>query len=178
MAYSERNPETGSGQSIWPGGIPQPLGEIATRGDGFALALGGAAAVLVGALLPFVSNVQEMVYETPYPTGFQVNAGGRFLSFLFGLLLAGLAVWARYRPVLRRPVAIAALITSLTGLAGYFLFTIAGFIGISSQDDYGPANVTWNPNIGILLSILGCAACALAAFVMIRTRPPAPGEPR
>jgi hypothetical protein len=87
-------------------------------------------------------------------------------------------VWARYRPDLRRPVAIAAFIASLAGLAGYCLFTVAGLIGISSQDDYGPSDITWNPSIGIALSIIGCAACAFAAFVIIRTRPPAPGQPR
>jgi hypothetical protein len=36
--------------------------------------------------------------------------------------------------------------------------------------------VSWYPNIGALDSIAGCAACVIAAIVMLRT--PAPGETR
>lgn len=177
MAYSERNTETTNGQSIWPGVMPQQLEEIAMRENGLVLALWSGAAVAVGALLPFIYNVQTTVDGTPFATG-GIDAGDRFVSFLFGLLLAGLALWTRYRPVFRRQIAIASLVLSLLGLAGYCLFTLIGFVSFTEQTSYGPTQYSWDPSIGALLSIGGCAACAIAALVMLRTRPPALSEHR
>lgn len=59
--------------------------------------------------------------------------------------------------------------------AGYSLFTLAGVAGFTEQTG---VQVSWDPSIGALLSIGGCAACVAAAIVMLRTRPPAPGETR
>ena len=178
MEYSGRNPETGSGQSIWPGVVPQQFEEIAMRGNGLVLALWGGAAVAVSALLPFIANVQTTVDGTSFATGFGFSAGDRFTSFLFGLLLAGLALWTRYRPVFRRRIATASLITSLLGLAGYCLFTLIGIANFTVQTSDGPTQYSWDPSIGALLSIGGCAACAIAAAVMLRTSPSALSEPR
>jgi hypothetical protein len=179
MEYSGRNTETRSGQSIWPGVVPQQFEEIALRGNGLVLALWGGATVAVSALLPFIANVQTTVDGTSFATGFGFSAGDRFTSFLFGLLLVGLALWARYRLVFRRRIAIASLISSLLGLAGYCLFTLIGVAGIPAQDGYGDlGQVSWDPNIGVLLSVGGCAACAIAAAVMFRTSPSALSEPR
>jgi hypothetical protein len=177
MSYSERNTETSSGQSIWPGVVPQQLEEIALRGNGLVLALWGGAAVAVAALLPFISNIQATVDGTSFATG-GISAGDRFISFLFGLLLAGLALWTRYRPVFHRRIATASLVASVLGLAGYCLFTLIGVADITVQTSDGPTQYSWDPSIGALLSIGGCAACAIAAIVMLRTRPPAASEPR
>ena len=166
-------PGTGSGQFPWPGVVPPQLEQIAMRENGFVLALWGGIGAAIGALLPFIYNVQ--IDGTPYPSGSVINAGDRFISLFFGLLLAGLAVSTRYRPVYRRPIAISALVLSLLGLAGYSLFTLAGVAGITEQTG---VQVSWYPNIGTLDSIAGCAACAIAAIVMLRTRPPVPSEPR
>jgi hypothetical protein len=171
-------PGTGSGQFSWSGVVPPQLEEIARRGNGLVLALWGGIAVAGGALLPFVCNVQETVDGTSFATGSAISAGYRFISLLFGLLLAGLALWTRYRPAFRRRIAIAALVASLLGLAGYFLFTLIGLAGITAQASYGTAQLSWDPSIGALLSIGGCAACATAAIVMLRTRPPALSQPR
>jgi hypothetical protein len=157
MEYSGRNAETGSGQSIWPGVVPQQFEEIAMRGNGLVLALWGGAAIAVGALLPFVYNVQTTVAGTSFATG-GISAGDRFISFLFGLLLAGLALWTRYRPAFRQRIAIASLVVSLLGLAGYCLFTLVGVADITVQTDNGPTQYSWDPSIGTLLSIGGCAA--------------------
>lgn len=169
-------PGTGSGQFSWSGVVPPRLEEIAMRGNGLVLALWGGSAVAVGALLPFIYNAQ--VDGTPFATGSVISAGDRFISLLFGLLLAGLALWTRYRPAFRRRIAIASLVVSLLGLAGYCLFTLIGVADITAQASYGPAQVSWDPSIGALLSIGGCAACAVAAIVMLRTRTPALSEPR
>src|ERR1700689_1824509 len=86
-------PETGSGQFSWTGVVPPRLEQIAMRENGLVLALWGGMAVAVGALLPFIYNVQEAVDGTPFATGSGsvISAGDRFISLLFGLLLAGLA---------------------------------------------------------------------------------------
>jgi hypothetical protein len=169
-------PETGSGQFPWSGVVPPQLEEIAMRENGFVLALWGGIGIAIGALLPFIYNVQ--VDGTPFAAGSVISAGDRFISLLFGLLLAGLALWTRYHPAFRRRIAIASLVVSLLGFAGYSLSTLAGVAGITMQTDVGPAQVSWYPNIGALLSIAGCAACAVAAIVMLRTRPPALSETR
>jgi hypothetical protein len=167
-------PESGSGQFSWS--VPPQLEEIAMRGNGFVLALWGGAAVAVGALLPFIYNVQETVAGTPFATGSVISAGSRFISLLFGLLLAGLALWTRYRPAFRRRIAIASLVVSLLGFAGYCLFTLTGLADVTIQTYNGPTQYSWDPSVGALLSIGGCAACAIAAIVMLRT--PAASETR
>jgi len=166
-------PGTGSGQFSWSGVVPPRLEQIAMRENGFVLALWAGIAVAIGALLPFIYNVQ--VDGTPYAAAPLIGAGDRFVALLFGLLLAGLAVWTRYRPAFRRPIAIASLALSLLGFAGYCFFTLAGVAGFTEQTG---VQVSWYPSIGALLSIAGCAACAVAAIVMLRTRPQAPGESR
>ena len=171
-------PETGSGQFSWSGVVPPQLEEIAMRGNGFVLALWGGVAVAVGALLPFIYNVQEAVEGTPFATGSGsvISAGDRFISLLFGLLLAGLALWTRYRPAFRRRIAIASLVVSLLGFAGYCLFTLTGLADVTIQTYNGPTQYSWDPSVGALLPIAGCAACAIAAIVMLRT--PAASETR
>jgi peptidoglycan/LPS O-acetylase OafA/YrhL len=169
-------PGTGSGQFSWSGAVPPQLEQIAMRENGFVLALWAGIGVAIAALLPFIYNVQAN--GTPAATGYVINTGDRFISLLFGLLLAGLALWTRYRPAFRRPIAIASLVVSLLGLAGYCFFTLAGVAGITMPIDAIPAQASWDPSIGALISIAGCAACAIAATVMLRTRPPALSETR
>ena len=164
-------PETGSGQFSWSGVVPPRLEEIAMRQNGFVLALWGGIGIVIGAVLPFIYNVQ--VDGATAPSGFGIGIGCRFISLFFGLLLAGLAVSTRYWPVFRRPIAISALVLSLLGFVGYSLFTLAGIAGITEQTG---VQVSWYPNIGAVDSIAGCVACAIAAIVMLRT--PAPSETR
>ena len=168
-------PETSSRQFSWSGVVRPRLEEIAMRENGFVLALWGGIGIVIGAVLPFIFHTRETVDGTQFAISSGVGIGYRFISLLFGLLLAGLAVSTRYRPVYRRPIAISALVLSLLGLAGYSLFTLAGVAGITEQTG---VQVSWYPNIGTLDSIAGCAACAIAAIVMLRTRPPVPSEPR
>jgi hypothetical protein len=149
------------------------LEEVATRENGFVLELWGGIGIVIGAVLPFIFHAQETVDGTQFAISSGIGTGYRFISLFFGLLLAGLAVSTRYWPVFRRPIAISALILSLLGFVGYSLFTLAGVAGITEQTG---VQVSWYPNIGALDSIAGCAACAIAAIVMLRT--PAPSETR
>src|ERR1700743_445217 len=104
MQNSTKNEGIANGEPSWPGFLPQQLQEIAMRGNGFVLALGGGGAVAAGALLAFVFNIQETGGGVSFATGSGIGAGGRFISFLFGLLLAGFALWNRYRPEFTRRV--------------------------------------------------------------------------
>jgi len=167
-------PETGSGSFSWSGVVRPRLEEVAMRENGFVLALWGGIGIVIGAVLPFTFHAQATVDGAPVASGFGIGIGYRFISLFFGLLLAGLAVSTRYWPVFRRPIAISALILSLLGFVGYSLFTLAGVAGITEQTG---VQVSWYPNIGALDSIAGCAACAIAAIVMLRTRTPAPSKP-
>lgn len=171
MHYSDGNPQAGGGQPVWPGYVPQQLEQTAMRGNGFALTLWSGIAIAVGAVLPFISNVTESADGISIDAGPGINAGARFLSLLFGLLIAGFALWIRYRPAFTRRIAIASLVTSLLGLAGYCIFTLVGMAGITVQTDEGTAQATWDPSIGVLLSIGGCAVCAIAAIAALRTSP-------
>jgi hypothetical protein len=194
MTYSQGNPGSGNGQPGWPGHAPQqsydaqgyapqgyapqqsyppqqPAG-VAVQGNGIAWARWSGVAVAVGALLPFIGNIQETVDGTAFGTGNGISGGGRFASFLFGALLVAFTLWSRYRPALGRRIAIASLITAALGFAGYCIFTVIGFVGISVQViDGTTAQETWDPSIGALLSIAGCAACAIAAIAVLRTSP-------
>jgi hypothetical protein len=145
------------------------------RENGFVLALWGGIGIVIGAVLPFIFHARESVDGTQFAVSSGIGIRYQFISFFFGLLLAGLALWTRCRPVYRRPIAISALVLGLLGLVGYSLFTVAGVAGITEQTG---VQVSWYPNIGLLDSIAGCAACAIAATVMLRTRPPASSEPR
>jgi hypothetical protein len=163
-------PEAGSKPFSWSGAVRPRLEEVVMRENGFVLALWGGIGVAIGALLPFTFHTQATIEGVPVASGFGIEIGYRFISLFFGLLLAGLALWTRCQPVFRRRIAITSLVLALLGLAGYSLFTLAGVVGVTAQTDLGPAQVSWYPNIGALDSIAGCAACAIGAIVMLRTR--------
>jgi len=162
--------ENGTGQFPWRDLVPSRVEEIAMRGNGYVLAVSGGIAVCAGALLPFMWHAQASVDGAQVLSGFGIGLGYRVISFLFGALLAGLAYWTRRNPARRRPIAMAALVTSVLGFAGYFLYALVGISGLTVTSDLGPAHVSWYPSIGLLLSVAGCAACAIAAIVMRRTR--------
>jgi hypothetical protein len=163
--------ENTAGQFRWPSFVPSRIGEIAMRGHGYVLAVSGGTAVCAGALLPFMFHAQASVDGAQVLSGFGIGLGYRVISFLFGALLAGLAYWTRRSPARRRPIAMGALVTSVLGFAGYFLYALIGINGLTVSTDLGPAQVSWYPSIGLLLSIAGCAACAIAAIVIRRTSP-------
>ena len=164
--------ESGDGQFHWSDVIPSQLEELALLENGFVLALWGGVAVAAGAALPFVYHTQATVDGLSVASGFGIGVGYRLISCLFGLVLAGLALSTRRWPGSRRRFAVAALVVSLLGLAGYLIFALAGVAGVTVQTALGPAQVSWYPSIGALLSIGGCAADAIAAIVMLRTRTP------
>ena len=163
--------ENAAGQFSWRGLVPSRIEEVAMRGNGYVLAVSGGIAVCAGALLPFMWHAQASVDGAQVLSGFGIGLGYRVISFLFGALLAGLAYWTRRSPARRRPIALATLVTSVLGFAGYLLYALAGINGLTVNSGLGPAHVSWYPSIGLLLSIAGCAACAIAATIIRRTSP-------
>ena len=160
-----------AGPFPWRGLVPPRIKEAAMRGNGYMLAVSGGIAVCAGAPLPFIWHAQASVDGAQVLSGFGIGLGYHVISFLFGALLAGLAYWTRRDPAQRRPIAMAALVTSVLGFTGYFLYALVGINGLTADTDLGPTRVSWYPSIGLLLSIAGCAATATAAIIMRRTRP-------
>jgi hypothetical protein len=149
--------------------MPPQIEEIVMSGNGYVLAVSGGIAVCAGALLPFIWHARASVDGAQVLSGFGIGLGYRVISILFGALLAGLAYWTRREPTRRRPIARVTWVTSALGFAGYGLYAIVGINGVTVATGLGPAHVSWYPSIGLLLSIAGCAACAVAATVMHRT---------
>jgi len=61
----------------------------------------------------------------------------------------------------------------------FVLFMLAGIAGVYPNFGFGiTEHVLWYQNIGMLLSIGGCAASAIAAIIILRNRPRGLTEPR
>jgi hypothetical protein len=163
--------ENDVGQFPWRELVPSRIEEIAMRGNGYVLAVSGGIAICVGGLLPFIWHAQASIDGAQILSGFGIGIGYHVISFLFGALLAGLARWTRRNPARRRGIAMGALVTGVLGFVGYVLYALVGINGLTVNSDLGPAYVSWYPSIGLLLSVAGCAACAIAAIVMRRTSP-------
>jgi len=129
--------------------------------------LGGGGAVFIGALLPFISGDV---------TGDGISGGARFSSAFFGLLLIGLGVGAQFASARTGPktpsqiLGIILLALSALGFLGYLGFTAIGAVGIDQSDGFETIHETFSPNIGLIMSLLGCAAAAYAGFLILRQR--------
>jgi hypothetical protein len=129
-------------------------------------AMGGAAAVTLGALLPFITIQDLFAIGDIRPEARQYSGG-------FGLLLLFLGVMVRFGP----PQSwLSAILLALSGLGflGYGGFMLIGLEGVQNQDPiFGTTGkLTFSPNIGLVLSIGGAATVALAAIRALRTTPP------
>lgn len=140
--------------------------------------IGGGVAVFLGSFLPWISA------STSGPVTVQITGGAKAVSAIFGVFLAalGAAIYTRAaRGAFVRPTAYAfaipMLVLSALGILGYGVFTIAGFSGVQESDGFGgTSNVTFTPNIGLILLLLGCVAVLVGSIKALRhaTRRPAP----
>jgi hypothetical protein len=159
QGYSSQTPGA-SGTSTGLSGFSASSLSVATR-----WALGGGGAVFIGALLPFISG--EV-------TGNGISGGARFTSAFFGLILIGLGVGAQYASAKTGPRApslicgIILLSLAALGFLGYLGFTAIGAVGINQSDGFETIHETFSPNIGLIMSLLGCAAAAYAGFLIVR----------
>lgn len=124
--------------------------------------IAGGSAAFVGSLLPFLSSSQPDIY--------QVSSAPKETAAFFGIVLAVLgtvmlAKSRRARLISGILTLIVAALTILT-LGG---IVIAGIIGTNETSPFGDSvHVNFSPQIGIIISILGCAATAIGAIVSFR----------
>jgi peptidoglycan/LPS O-acetylase OafA/YrhL len=140
------------------------------------LCIGGGAAVCLGSLLPFISGSSSLGDAT-----FNINGGGRLLSVIFGAVIVVIGLLARRRLTAARTrpgpstgPAVTLTVLSSLGVLGYSGFAAAGIVGFQDQDDMGfPGKVTYSPNIGLVLCILGCAVAGVGAIRLLTSATPA-----
>ncbi|SNQ48183.1 membrane hypothetical protein [Frankia canadensis] len=125
-------------------------------------AAGGAAAVFLGSLLPFISYSGYL--------GGDIVPGARVASAAFGLLLLGLAVGARARS---QACDVLLLLGGLLGALGYGTFILLGLAGFEDDDAslFGTTTrIQFDPNVGITSCLAGCAVVVVAAIQGLRAR--------
>jgi hypothetical protein len=131
------------------------------RATDSAWAIAGGTAVFFGSLLPFISFSDPEI---------GVNPGARAASALFGLIVLGLGIALRavqHRFLMGTSVATLGL--SALGALGYAITIVAGLAGVTEQGTLGfSVKVTFSPGIGILLSLAGCVAAAVAGIRSIQ----------
>ncbi|MBV9594199.1 MAG: hypothetical protein JO147_10470 [Actinobacteria bacterium] len=158
---------------FYPGGpygsypAPYQPGSSRTPAHGLYVALAGAAAVAIGALIPFVSKQEG----DDGLTAFYVKPDALHVSFVFGLVLAGVALIAT-QDAARKGFAIVGVVLAALGVAGYSLFTAVGYAGVQVDDPLGsPVTVHWHPSGGVGLSIIGCLVMLFGSIRLIRAAP-------
>jgi hypothetical protein len=170
-------PPAPHGWPLWVQDTPDPGPSSSTPSmSGFSLssltvasrwAIGGGAAVFLGSLLPFISSSDI--------TEAGIKGGARVTSGIFALILVGLGAATQFAPIKPgsnsrpRGYAIALVILSVLGFLGYTGFAAIGAVGTTQTDALGfSATVTYSPDIGLIMAILGCAAAAVGAILVLR----------
>ena len=151
-------PEPPPGWQLWVEGHPA----ISPKAQDSLLAMAGGTGVVLSSLMPWVSfnGVAE------------VNPGARAASVVLGLAVVAFGFALRAAPLPGRLVAgIATLgLSSLAGLL-YVGFIVIGINGVPEQDPFGDTtNLTFSPNIGIILAVAGCGAAFVAAIMSFHHR--------
>lgn len=144
--------------------------------------LGGGAAIFIGSLLPWVSAT---VTESNLGLGvsglsYSITGGAIAVSAVFGLILIGLAFAMQSkaaRGTLVKPKAysygVPFIVLSALGLLGYALFTVAGIVGFTENDEFGAtAKITFTPSVGLILLLLGCIAALIGGIKVMRHATP------
>jgi hypothetical protein len=150
----------------WP---PAPDGwklwvEAPRQHSGTAALIGGAA-VLLGGFIPFVSvsELDGLIQTDAASQARHMSAG--FGGLLLLLCFVGLAPGST-------GIARTTQLLSVLGAIGYGSFVIAGYTGISDTDLGFPTTVHFTPNIGILMSIMGCITVAVSLHRWIVAQAP------
>jgi hypothetical protein len=189
-SYPVGGAQSSGAGSAWPGtGAQPPGGNFPASLSGFRAsglnvptrwAFGGGLAVFIGALLPFIT-VSALGIGVSGP----ISGGPRFASAIFGLILAGLGAGAQFSSAgtgsrsPSRVFAIFLLVLSALGLLGYLGFTLIGLIGTNEDTLFGESvRLTYSPNIGLIMSILGCAAALYAGILIVRGGSTSVGQAR
>ena len=142
--------------------------------------LGGGAAVVIGALVPWVSAT---VTESGLGVGglsYEISGGARTASAILGVILIGLGLAMQSksaRGVFVKPKAYAYgvpfIVLSALGLLGYGLFMAAGIAGFTEDDGLGgTAKVTFSPSVGLILLLVGCLVALIGGIKAMRHASP------
>jgi hypothetical protein len=128
--------------------------------------IAGGCAAFLGSLLPFLSHPQPDIYT--------VSSFPKESATFSGIILAVLGI------IMLAKSNRAKLISGILALiiAGLTVLTLVGFIiaeivGTDENDPVGgPVHVSFSPQIGIVISILGCVAAGIGAIMSFRRREP------
>jgi hypothetical protein len=152
-------PEPPPGWQLWVEDHPA----ISPKTQDSLLAMASGTAVILGSLMPWVSFSSADAV---------VNPSAKAASVICGLVVVALGFALRAALPGRLVAGIATLcLSSLAGL-GYVGFMVAGITGVSEQDPFGDTtNLTFYPNIGIILAVAGCGAAFVAAIRSFHHRP-------
>lgn len=127
-------------------------------------AAGGAAAVFVGSLLPFVSYSGLVTAD--------VVPGARLASATFGIVLLGFALGLR-RVASRSTFAGLLLAGGILGALGYATFILLGLAGFESSDDSlysSSVTIRYDPSFGVTCCLAGCLTALVSAVQALRGR--------
>lgn len=121
--------------------------------------IAGGVAAFIGSLLPFLSS--------PDPYLYTVSPAPKESAAFFGAILAVLGVLMVAKSNRARLISgIAAF--AMAGLAVLILggCILAGIVGTDQTDSLmGTVQVNFSPQIGIFVSVLGCAAAGISAMM-------------
>jgi hypothetical protein len=140
--------------------------------------------------------------------GNSISGGARAASAVFGLILIGLAIAiqsASARGVFVKPQAYAygipLIALSVLGIVGYGIFAVAGDLGFREADgpgivgyriftlaekhpilaedgSAGSAHVSFTPNVGLIMILLGCTAAVIGVIRSLHCASPRPRRTR
>jgi hypothetical protein len=126
----------------------------------------GAAVVIVGAFVPFVSFTGLLGFVQP-------DVPFKFRAYLaaFGVVLLAVALLAQ-RPAAGAVLGRLAQLVALIGIVGYGVLTAVGAHGINEPIFSGLSiTVTFVPGVGLILSAIGCVMVIVSAQRRLTVRP-------
>jgi hypothetical protein len=120
--------------------------------------IAGGGAAFLGSLLPFLSS--------PDPYLYTVNPAPKDSAAFFGVMLAVLGILVLAGSHRARLISgIAAFVVAGLGVLTLGGCILAGIAGADETDSLmGTVQVNFSPQIGIFISILGCAAAGIGAM--------------
>lgn len=127
--------------------------------------IAGGGATFLGSLLPFLTSSQPDLYT--------INSSPKESAAVFGIILAVLGVIIM-RATSRRTILITGILAII--IATLILLTLAGIIaaGFVGTDVTSPIGITihvsYSPNVGVVLSTLGCIAAGIGAIMSVQRR--------
>lgn len=121
--------------------------------------IAGGGAAFLGSLLPFLSS--------PQPDLYTVNPAPKESAAFFGVTLAVLGILMLAKSNRARLISgITAFVVAGLAVLTFGGYILAGIVGTDETDSLiGTVHVSFSPQIGIFISILGCVAAGISAMM-------------